>query len=178
MLTFDEFLSISPCTVGKHSTRRVSPIAEPLKEYLGTPSAALSPESNISTSATLQPSPSASAHSPPAFDESTRMFPPQESDSDDPSLPVLPDTSCRRRGCNATSNPQPGLPQKRDRSCNYHPGFPLFHEGSKGWTCCKRRVLEFDEFMRIQGCEEKANHRFQSNTMEKDENILPLLNVR
>lgn len=23
---------------------------------------------------------------------------------------------------------------------------PIFHEGSKGYTCCKRRVLEFDEY--------------------------------
>lgn len=28
----------------------------------------------------------------------------------------------------------------------------MFHEGSKGYLCCKRRVLEFDEFMRIEGC--------------------------
>jgi len=24
---------------------------------------------------------------------------------------------------------------------------PIFHEGSKGYTCCKRRVLEFDEYL-------------------------------
>lgn len=28
----------------------------------------------------------------------------------------------------------------------------IFHEGSKGYLCCKRRVLEFDEFMKIAGC--------------------------
>jgi hypothetical protein len=42
----------------------------------------------------------------------------------------------------------------------YHPGVPLFHEGSKGWTCCKRRVLEFDEFMKIEGCKTKKRHLF------------------
>lgn len=42
----------------------------------------------------------------------------------------------------------------------YHPGRALFHEGSKGWTCCKRRVLEFDEFMKIEGCKKKKRHLF------------------
>jgi len=37
---------------------------------------------------------------------------------------------------------------------------PLFHEGSKGWTCCKRRVLEFDEFMKIEGCKKRKRHCF------------------
>jgi len=41
-----------------------------------------------------------------------------------------------------------------------HPGVALFPEGSKGWTCCKRRVLEFDEFMKIEGCKTKKRHLF------------------
>ena len=42
----------------------------------------------------------------------------------------------------------------------YHPGQPLFHEGSKGWTCCSKKVLEFDEFMKIEGCKQKSKHLF------------------
>lgn len=50
---------------------------------------------------------------------------------------------------------------------------PIFHEGSKGYSCCKRKVLEFDEysvpphifltlrFLKIPGCTTSA-HRFQS----------------
>jgi len=52
---------------------------------------------------------------------------------------------------------------------------PIFHEGSKGYSCCKRKVLEFDEypttpfkirfltsrFLKIPGCSTSA-HRFQS----------------
>lgn len=48
------------------------------------------------------------------------------------------------------------LPEK----CVHHPGQPVFHEGSKGWSCCRRRVLEFDEFMRIEGCRTKSRHLF------------------
>lgn len=42
----------------------------------------------------------------------------------------------------------------------HHPGHPIFHEGSKGWSCCKKRVLDFDEFMQIAGCKSKAKHMF------------------
>ena len=35
----------------------------------------------------------------------------------------------------------------------------MFHEGSKGYLCCKRRVLEFDEFMKLEGCT-TGNHLF------------------
>lgn len=42
----------------------------------------------------------------------------------------------------------------------HHPGAPIFHEGSKGYSCCKRRVLEFDEFMKIEGCSTRDKHLF------------------
>lgn len=35
----------------------------------------------------------------------------------------------------------------------------IFHEGSKGYLCCKRRVLEFSEFLKIEGCTE-GKHLF------------------
>ena len=58
----------------------------------------------------------------------------------------------------------------------YHPGQPIFHEGSKGWTCCKRRVLEFDEFMRIEGCKKKARHMYigsgkKSKSKDEEEKV-------
>jgi len=66
----------------------------------------------------------------------------------------VPGTSCKRQGCSAVfvsdaENRQgdgPGI------TCAYHPRPPIFHEGSKGYLCCKRRVLEFDEFLKIGGC--------------------------
>ncbi|KAJ1755649.1 hypothetical protein LPJ69_005025, partial [Coemansia sp. RSA 1752] len=38
-------------------------------------------------------------------------------------------------------------------ACQYHPGKPDFHEGLKGWTCCKPREHSFDDFMEIKGCQ-------------------------
>jgi hypothetical protein len=82
---------------------------------------------------------------------------PPEDESDDPSLELSPSAKCRRRGCNETYDPK--IPRDEE-SCTHHPGHPIFHEGSKGWSCCKRKVLEFDEFMKIPGCNTKKQHLF------------------
>lgn len=79
-----------------------------------------------------------------------------EEDSDDPDAPTPPSTTCKRRSCGKNS----AEVKSRDDECTFHPGIPIFHEGSKGWTCCKRRVLEFDEFMKIEGCKTRTGHCF------------------
>lgn len=66
----------------------------------------------------------------------------------------------------------------RDKEdCVFHPGQAIFHEGSKGWTCCKRRVLEFDEFMKIEGCKRKKRHMFVGSG-RKDQGEEALMTVR
>ena len=157
MLTFDEFLSIPPCTTGCHSTAVQETAEKPsiqsdiIIPTPGKPSATLidTPSERISSVGVAQP---------PDRQAVTSVSP--ESESDEPSLPIPPNRSCRRRGCKAFS--QPGLDPRRraEERCRYHSGQPIFHEGSKGWTCCKRRVLEFDEFMRIEGCQRKERHLF------------------
>ena len=54
--------------------------------------------------------------------------------------------NCQRLGC------QHSYDSKEESECNFHKGVPIFHEGSKGYSCCRRKVLEFDEFMKIEGC--------------------------
>lgn len=36
---------------------------------------------------------------------------------------------------------------------------PIFHEGSKGYSCCKKRTLEFDDFLKLAGCK-RGRHLF------------------
>ena len=155
VLTFDEFLSIPPCTTGRHSTVDDTPAPE--ANTAAEPEPALPtrkpiPSTNDTASlGATQPAPTAQLAGP---------IEPPESDSDDPSLPIPPNTTCRRRGCNASSSSSAGGVSRDDEDCIYHPGQAIFHEGSKGWTCCKRRVLEFDEFMKIEGCKQKGRHLF------------------
>ncbi|XP_054386593.2 cysteine and histidine-rich domain-containing protein 1-like, partial [Pongo abelii] len=39
-----------------------------------------------------------------------------------------------------------------DDACTYHPGVPVFHDASKGWSCYKRRTTDFSDFLSIVGC--------------------------
>lgn len=38
-------------------------------------------------------------------------------------------------------------------ACVHHPGYPVFHEGYKFWTCCNKRTSDFNEFLKQGGCE-------------------------
>ena len=155
-MTFDEFLSIPPCTTGKHSTVDDNPAPEP--KPATEPEPALPARKPVSIP--NEPAVPRAPQTTPTAQPPAPTVPP-ESDSDDPSLPIPPNTTCRRRGCNATSFSPGGIASSREgEECIYHPGQALFHEGSKGWTCCKRRVLEFDEFMKIEGCKKKGRHLF------------------
>lgn len=49
--------------------------------------------------------------------------------------------------------------------CRFHPGNPIFHEGSKGYLCCKRRVLDFDDFLNLPGCR-RTSHLFLEPKVE------------
>ncbi|KAM5471734.1 hypothetical protein MauCBS54593_003138 [Microsporum audouinii] len=157
VLTFDEFLTIPPCTTGKHSTVDDTPVEsknEAADVPDSTPAAPVGTTKPIAVSAALPPSLSASgAHTP-----TPRGTPaPPESESDDPSLEIQQGATCRRKGCGKTYS---GSGAREGEECVHHPGQPIFHEGSKGWTCCKRRVLEFDEFLNLPGCKTKDRHLF------------------
>jgi CHORD protein len=145
VLTFEEFMSIPPCTEGKHSTTDLPPqIEKKTGAVVDAPSALSEPAVPRAPIAT----PSAPPKSP---------APPPESEDDDPALAIPDGRTCRRRGCDATYKEGAS---RDDEKCVHHPGVPLFHEGSKGYTCCKRRVLEFDQFLKLEGCETKGRHLF------------------
>eukprot|EP00163_Fabomonas_tropica_P013355 TRINITY_DN2485_c0_g1_i4.p1 TRINITY_DN2485_c0_g1~~TRINITY_DN2485_c0_g1_i4.p1 ORF type:complete len:184 (-),score=40.01 TRINITY_DN2485_c0_g1_i4:1148-1699(-) len=55
---------------------------------------------------------------------------------------------CGRKGCGNRFEPA----DNTDDSCTYHPGNPDFHDAEKGWSCCSKRVRDFDAFMTIEGC--------------------------
>ncbi|CAD6446643.1 a054c1a9-af72-4334-b59e-6aaffa5facdb [Sclerotinia trifoliorum] len=147
VLTFDEFLAIPPCTTGKHSTTDHPPQVEkkPAPDASTEASPAPSPPPEPSR-APIAPAPQSAATPPP----------PAESEDDDASLEIPVGKICRRKACGKQYEGK----GREGEKCVFHPGVPIFHEGSKGYTCCKRRVLEFDEFMKIEGCKSKDAHLF------------------
>ncbi|XP_041378117.1 cysteine and histidine-rich domain-containing protein 1-like [Gigantopelta aegis] len=58
-------------------------------------------------------------------------------------------TNCYHKSCKTTYNG----PKTNDTQCVYHPGYPVFHEGMKYWTCCQRKTSDFDNFLSQEGCE-------------------------
>ncbi|KAI1822409.1 Pyruvate/Phosphoenolpyruvate kinase-like domain-containing protein [Xylaria intraflava] len=160
VLTFDEFLEIPPCTEGKHSTTDRPPKIEKKEQATDVNPATQSLSEKLSEAVTtfarapLAPQPAPTA--PP---------PPPESEDDEPSLEIPDGKTCRRKGCNVTY--KKGQSRSDDENCIHHPGAPIFHEGSKGYSCCKRRVLEFDQFMKIEGCKTSPRHLFIGSGQDK-----------
>jgi len=146
-------MSIPPCTSGKHSVVDDTPLPEP-KPSDEEVEARIQAEKEKAD--TLPP---AVARNPLAA-QPPRPSPspaPPEDEDDDPDIPIPDEAKCKRRGCDESYK---AGKSREGEKCVHHPGQALFHEGSKGWTCCKRRVLEFDEFMKIPGCSTKDHHLF------------------
>ncbi|GMY17435.1 cysteine and histidine-rich domain-containing protein RAR1 [Fagus crenata] len=55
---------------------------------------------------------------------------------------------CQRIGCNATFSED----ENPEGSCQYHDSGPIFHDGMKEWSCCKKRSHDFSLFLEIPGC--------------------------
>ncbi|KIE01875.1 CORD and CS domain containing protein, partial [Metarhizium majus ARSEF 297] len=158
VLTFDEFMSIPPCTTGTHSTTDMPP---PVEEKPKEDDASLAKKIDALTTCTpprlpIQPAQSIPTPPPPA----------PETDDDDASLEIPDGSTCRRRTCGQRYKKGSS---REGEACVHHPGVPIFHEGSKGYSCCKRRVLEFDQFMKIEGCKTKDRHLFIGSGKKKEE---------
>ncbi|KAI8683964.1 hypothetical protein NCS57_00061500 [Fusarium keratoplasticum] len=149
VLTFDEFMDIPPCTTGTHSTTDKPP---QLEEKPQEDEAALAQKIDALNAAAPSRTPIQTAQHAP-----TPPPPPPESEDDDPSLEIPDGAACKRKTCGAVYKKGSS---RDDEECVHHPGVPIFHEGSKGYSCCKRRVLEFDQFMKIEGCKTKTKHLF------------------
>ncbi|KAK3672691.1 hypothetical protein LTR78_007503 [Recurvomyces mirabilis] len=155
VLTFDEFMTIPPCTTGKHSTVDDTPAPEPQpsnEDVEAKIKEQKEKQENLGPAVSRAPVAAQTARPTPS------PVPPEPVDEDDdPDASVTAGASCKRKGCGASYKSDSS---REGEECIHHPGQPLFHEGSKGWTCCKKRVLEFDEFMKLPGCTTKSRHLF------------------
>ncbi|KAG0705347.1 chord-domain-containing protein, partial [Suillus ampliporus] len=156
VLEFDEFMKITGCTVSSHTDEA---------PQVPTPATKTSSAGATLTMKEKDGVEVYSSGAPKVASPKPSIPPPVEApiveDEDDLSVPVTSGTICKRRGCGAAfvSDEVNRIGDGDETVCTYHPAAPMFHEGSKGYLCCKRRVLEFDEFLKIEGCK-KGRHVF------------------
>lgn len=149
-------MEIPPCTEGQHSTTDKPPELE--KKAAAETDSELAAKIESLNASVPERKPVAPQHVP------TPPPPQAESEDDDPSLEIPDGKACRRRGCKAEYSKGAS---REGESCVFHPGVPIFHEGSKGYSCCKRRVMEFDQFMKLEGCATKDRHMFIGSGKDK-----------
>ncbi|KAJ9116812.1 hypothetical protein QFC24_006617 [Naganishia onofrii] len=171
-MDFEDFVKIPGCTKGTHSATAAAPAIAPSPnappasasassvskdgvETYGTTSSGQATPSGVTTPATAPPA-------PPVKPEKVDWAAKEERDPAD--ARVSKGSRCKRRGCGAEWDGEDGGVRSETEGwkksqegtesgeCRYHPGNPIFHEGSKGYLCCKRRVMDFDDFLNMPGC--------------------------
>ena len=147
-------MDIPPCTTGTHSTTDKPP---QLDEKPQDDAAALAKKIDALTASSAATAPGRAPVQTPEH-APTPPPPPPETDDDEASLAIPEGAECRRRTCGQKYK-NTGATREGEQ-CVHHPGVPIFHEGSKGYSCCRRRVLEFDQFMKLEGCQTKGRHLF------------------
>ncbi|KAJ2779098.1 hypothetical protein H4R18_004197 [Coemansia javaensis] len=134
--SFDEFLEIQGCMLGPHSAEpkhKDDPFKADLTKYddvLPAPA----PKAEAASRAAPKPEPAE----------------PEPMETDPAGVAVAPGAKCKRNGCAAAYESEAA--SRGAEACQFHPGAAVFHEGTKGWSCCKPRTTDFDEFTRIAGC--------------------------
>jgi hypothetical protein len=82
-------------------------------------------------------------------------------------VPLPAGAVCKRTSCKYRLDDAAPAGREQQPACLYHPGAPIFREGSKGYTCCKRRVLDFDDFLKMDGCRTaESGHLFVGQKKE------------
>ncbi|XP_062870010.1 cysteine and histidine-rich domain-containing protein 1 [Trichomycterus rosablanca] len=162
---FSDFLSIAGCTNGPHNQEKP---AEPIKPEVKSSGEKkelndLKPKFNESIiqapkpiEAIQRPSPDEpvsriqqklSASLKQAL-EKLKMSENAPDTKEEESDEIKIGTSCKNGGCTKTFTGA----ESYEEVCLYHAGFPIFHEGMKYWSCCKRKTSDFDTFLSQEGC--------------------------
>jgi len=141
-IDFDEFMAFETCAVGKHMAKTDKP--KPI-----VPDTPITPSVVNSGGVEVYRNPNPQNHPPPKPVEPTEepVTIPKET-PDPPDAVIQVGDPCLHRNCTAKFEDD----NSRTEPCYYHPGNPVFHEGSKGYSCCKKMTLIFEEFLSMEGC--------------------------
>ncbi|KAJ2822502.1 hypothetical protein GGI24_003928 [Coemansia furcata] len=156
--SFDDFMKIEGCKLGEHENKPKHKDDDPFKADLTKYDDVLPAPAPAPASSTATP-----VEAVKAVPEQ-RAAEPEPIDEDPEGVAIVQGATCKRNGCQTAyaSESVSHAPEQ----CRFHPGMALFHEGNKGWTCCKPRATDFDEFMHIKGCT-LGRHLFVGTKPEK-----------
>ncbi|WVQ79109.1 hypothetical protein IAT38_001203 [Cryptococcus sp. DSM 104549] len=176
VLEFDAFMAIPPCATGVHTSAPRATPAAPASTAAAPTTVSSSGVETYGAAPAPKTTPSAQAATAVASAATPPPAAPVKDEEDDLSKPVPENAGCKRTGCGARwEGEEISRGEGEKAKCRYHPQAAIFHEGSKGYLCCKRRVLEFDEFLKIEGCK-VGNHLFVGEA--KDENKEEIVSCR
>lgn len=173
VISFDQFLAIPGCCTGRHSDIPREEFAPPSDEKVEVPASTPSPKTVEKNGTEVYGAPAAVASPKPVTPTpapAPAAVEPVVEEEDDLSVAVPVGKTCQRRGCGQTFVSEE-VSRGSNAVCQYHPGSPVFHEGSKGWSCCPRKVLEFDEFLKLKGCRTTNQHLFVGAKVKKQQGI-------
>lgn len=140
---FTEFLNIRGCCKGTHNPDKPEELVKPADRQAGIAPDDIKPPERLCRPSEEQPL----VPLPSTVSNSLRKLLNKLTVNDNQDAEAVAETSvCQRKGC-GKGRVDLSLP------CLYHPGCPIFHEGLKYWTCCKKRTTEFDDFLNQKGCE-------------------------
>ncbi|XP_012263523.2 cysteine and histidine-rich domain-containing protein morgana [Athalia rosae] len=162
---FTEFLNIKGCTKSSHTNvKPVEPekpvidkskasevieVRPPIQNYENSPR-----PSYHTPQTTIKPSISS------ALLEQTHEIKVQDVASAGTKIPV--GEMCKHKGCKASYTGT----VIDEETCNHHPGVPIFHEGLKYWSCCKKKTTDFAVFLEQPGCSQ-GTHLWLSEATNK-----------
>lgn len=172
---FSEFLNIAGCTKGPHNKEKPPEPVKPEVDQDGEGN--LKPKSNEYIISAPKPLESICR---PSSDEPTvrvqqkvstslkqaleklRVSDTTAESKEDVGDEIKIGTSCKNGGCTKSFNGPPS----NEEVCMYHAGFPIFHEGMKYWTCCKKKTSDFNTFLSQEGCT-KGTHLWRKKDSGK-----------
>ncbi|XP_026872765.1 cysteine and histidine-rich domain-containing protein 1 [Electrophorus electricus] len=177
---FSDFLSIAGCTKGPHNQEKPP---EPVKPEVKTSGEkkdldGLKPKFNESI--IQAPKPVESIQRPSPDEPFSRLQQkvsvslrqaleklklsdnaPGRNEEEDDDIKI--GTSCKNGGCTKTFCGA----ESNEEVCLYHAGVPIFHEGMKYWSCCKRKTSDFNTFLSQEGCFKGAHLWRKEDTGKK-----------
>ncbi|KAK7925922.1 hypothetical protein WMY93_008232 [Mugilogobius chulae] len=128
---FSDFLSIAGCTKGPHNKEKPPEPVKPDVKSSGEKKEAEDLKPKFNEYIISAPKPLEAINRPRGR---------QRRDQDW--------NSCKNGGCTKSFEG----PASDSETCMYHSGCPIFHEGMKYWSCCKRKTSDFNTFLSQEGC--------------------------